>query len=315
MVQRLDITAKTTNNASNTVFQIRTVTHTTLTPILTIVRIGVRVGRMKWEKFYHPDLSLPVVRRRVGDELLDLFFGLGELALTRGWSAISPDERERATYYSAVYRLKKKGLVVSKGDHFRRPVFALTETGEAYSSIIRRPEKAWNRKWGGRWYVLLYDVPETKRAYRNTLRVFLKRMRMGCLQKSVWVTPSDIRPEYSDLVEGAQVDKYAHLLEARTVLGQSSLEVVRMAWDFEALGLSQSRYCEVFRKNLFHLKKGDVEPSELMRLAREEGEAYYAVMEQDPLLPRTLWLSGYLGEKVYRIHRQMLQAIRKKLKE
>ena len=187
---------------------------------------------MKWEGFYHPDLSLPVVRRRVGDELLDLIFGLGELALTRGWSAISVDERERATYHSAVYRLKKRGLIVSKGDDLRRPVFALSESGQVYSSMIRRPEKAWNTKWGGRWYILLYDVPESSRSYRDTLRAFLKRLRMGCLQKSVWVTPFDIRPEYSDLVEAARIDAYAHLLEARTVLGQSSAEIVGMAWDF-----------------------------------------------------------------------------------
>ena len=42
---------------------------------------------------------------------------------------------------------------------------------------------------------------------------------MGCLQKSVWVSPRDIRPEHDDLVKGIRVNFYAYLFEATTVLG------------------------------------------------------------------------------------------------
>ena len=52
-----------------------------------------------------------------------------------------------------------------------------------------RPEKFWNRKWDGIWYVLAYDVPEPQRSYRESLRRFLQRLRMGGLQGSGWVSP------------------------------------------------------------------------------------------------------------------------------
>jgi phenylacetic acid degradation operon negative regulatory protein len=172
-----------------------------------------------------------------------------------------------------------------------------------------RPRRFWQVGWNGVWYLLLYDVPEEKRPYRDTLRRFLRQRRFGCYQKSVWITPTDVRPLFDDLVEGAAVRDYGNLFEARTVLGQPSREIVQQAWDFEGLDRVQRWYCDVYADNLRRLLEGTPSRTVLEHLAREEMNAYAAVMQDDPLLPHALLPTDYMGREVYRLHLDIVKEI------
>ncbi|MBN1270513.1 MAG: hypothetical protein JXB04_13065 [Kiritimatiellae bacterium] len=147
----------------------------------------------------------------------------------------------------------------------------------------------------------------------NVLRGFLTRLRMGWLHRSVWVTPRDIRPDYDDLVRGAAVGRYAFLLEAETVLGQSSLEIVENAWDMDRLQQVQHWYHQVFAENLERLRTDDVPEEELVELARDEMSAYLSAMQEDPLLPRALCPPGYRGEAAYKLHKAFAREIARRL--
>jgi len=266
---------------------------------------------MNLVSFHHPDLSLPVIRRRVGDELLYLVATFGQLVATRGWSAIAGQGPRRESYISAAYRLAKAGLITGTRRGSRHPELELTETGRARLPTLCRPRGLWKKKWQGIWYVLSYDVPEKQRAYRDALRGFLKRMRMGYLHRSVWVSPHDIRPEYADLAQAASVDEYAFLLEAKTVLGRPARDIVESAWDWDSLYEGQRWYRDVYSENLSRAVQNTFSSEELATLAREEISAYLTVMENDPLLPVELWPSDYIGHKVYDLHKQLVHVIAK----
>jgi phenylacetic acid degradation operon negative regulatory protein len=263
--------------------------------------------------FHHPDLSMPVIRRHLGQELLELMFGLGEVLATRGRSLLlSECCPTRTAYHAAVYRLRKAGLIADCDVLGGRRVLELTDDGRSRLPDSCRPNRFWKRKWNRLWYVLVYDVPESERPYRNALREFLRRMRMGCLQRSVWVTPRDIRPEYDDLVHAAGVDAVSYLLESATVLGRNPQDIVCSAWDFERLGEIQSWYCDVYAENLGRLLEGKHAPSVLVTFAREEMSAYLSAMAEDPLLPRELWPDGYRGQEVCTLHRRLVKEIGKR---
>jgi phenylacetic acid degradation operon negative regulatory protein len=240
-------------------------------------------------------------------EALDL---LGQAILTRGrafaWQSMFPS---REAYYGAVARLKKRGLIVSEPGKGEPRRLSLTSEGEAALSDIQRPERYWGRRWKGIWYVLLYDVPETERAYRDALRAFLQRMRMGCLQRSVWISPTDIRPEYSDLQETTSLRSYAVLFESRTVLGMRTDDIVDAAWDMMRVSEGHSWFMARCEERLEKMTRIPPEPSEAITLAREELNAYRAVMAVDPLLPRGLWPPSYAGERVYAMHRSFQAAL------
>ena len=156
---------------------------------------------------------------------------------------------------------------------------------------------------------MVYDVPEADRVYRNVLRRFLKRLHLGCLQQSVWVTPHDIRPEFDDLSSAASVNAFAYLFESKTVLGLSGQSVVEDAWDFDELNAVQERYCQVAVQNMEQLSSAVYTPEELTALLRLSLDAYHSAMTNDPLLPRVLHPKGYLGEKVYSLHSDLVRKV------
>ncbi len=82
-------------------------------------------------------------------------------------------------YYSAISRLRGKGLIAHRSKGGRDPVLSLTPQAEAGRPDALRPERFWNQSWNRIWYIIAYDVPESNRIYRNALRGFLRRMRMG----------------------------------------------------------------------------------------------------------------------------------------
>lgn len=269
---------------------------------------------MRFKSFHHPDLSLPVVRRRVTDELIDLTACFLEILNTRGRSVMWSNCFDTDTAFKAsVYRLQRAGLIIQRKGLESPPEIRLTTDGEKRVSSLCKGRPPWPGTWNGIWYVLVYDVPEEDRRYRTVLREFLKKLRMGCLQKSVWVSPLDIRPQYDDLVKTISVQFYSFLFEAKTVLGRHRQDIVRGAWDFERLSSTQRFFIEVYTENLRRLDGGTASSAELMDLARDELSAYLTAMSEDPLLPEPLWPRAYQGKRAWALHRRFQRAIAKRL--
>ena len=264
--------------------------------------------------FHDPDLSWGVFRRRFGDELLHLFEGYLEILSTRGrslsWNHSFPD---RQKYRSAVYRLRKDGLIADRGGLDQTPSLVLTTMGEDRIRPEMKPERFWKKRWGGTWYLLMYDVPEMERSYRNALRGFLERLRMGCLQRSVWISHSDIRGEFADLRDAASVDSYAFLFEAQTLLDMRPDQIVRKAWAFDRLAEEQRWYCSYAREKNRKVIAGSFSGKELQALACEEMSAYLTAMTKDPLLPAEIHPSGYLGRTAWDVHRDLIREIAHRL--
>ncbi len=270
--------------------------------------------KVSWCPFHHPDYSLPIIRRRAGEEWLDILSGLGSILATGGrsglWSQSYPTEH---AYRCAMSRLRKQGLVIQVNGRKDLPVITLNNSVKNQIPAHQNPEKFWKAKWNGIWYMLIFDVPEKDRPYRDTLRRFLKQLRMGCLQKSVWITSQDIRPEYADLEETAAIDAVAYLLESRTVLRLDREEMVQNAWNFKRLHKLQARYLDVFEENLTLLERSGYCEQDLMSLLYQEAEAYIHAMASDPLLPSTLLPNDYLGKKVWKLRNRLRSRIRETL--
>jgi DNA-binding transcriptional regulator PaaX len=265
---------------------------------------------MNWKSFHHPDWSLPVVRRRAQEEWLDLLEDLAEILATGGrshlWEHTYPNLR---AYHNSMSRLRKTGLLVRHNNDGKLPYLKLTERGRNSLPAYHFPEKLWDTKWNGIWYTLIFDVPESERHYRDTLRAFLKRMRMGCLQKSVWITPRDIRPEYDDLERAANIHAVSYLLESRSVLHHEAMEMVENSWNFDWLQTLHERYLLVFNTNLQLLQELDHDKAALIHLLAQESEAYIQCMRPDPLLPNALLPQSYQGKKVYKLHKTLRTAV------
>ena len=82
-----------------------------------------------------------------------------------------------------------KGLIrTNENDNLR-----LTEKGDRAFAALRSREvfQRENRRWDGRWRVLIFDIPEYRKPIRNKIRRTLQSVGFMRLQDSVWVYPFD----------------------------------------------------------------------------------------------------------------------------
>ena len=56
-------------------------------------------------------------------------------------------------------------------------------------------------KWDGKWRMVFFDVAETDRDKRDSLRGYLKKLGLKQMQESVWISPYDIGNEVRYLRE------------------------------------------------------------------------------------------------------------------
>lgn len=254
------------------------------------------------------DRSFIVSRRRLSAELLDLTCLAISFLASGGRSALRPMFTSNTPVEQAARRLAKSGLIAYRRPRGQSPLLTITPDGHMRASERLWPERFWNRHWEGHWYVLMYDVPETDRAYRCALERFFRRERMGCLQKSVWISARDIRPLFDDLDQAAAIRDYAILLKASPVLGQSPKQISAQAWDFERLARQQTDYLDACAKRMSQAT-GALKPSIALEAARNELSEYLDLMQSDPLLPMELLPDNYAGPRVVAAFRSRLRVL------
>lgn len=103
--------------------------------------------------------------------------------------------RERERVKQSVFRLEKKGLIKRKDT--AEDGFVLTTKGEEIAARIKLKSMSIVRqkKWDGKWRLVMFDVPENKRRARLSINGMLKKI--GCMQyqKSVFITPFPCKKE------------------------------------------------------------------------------------------------------------------------
>lgn len=67
-----------------------------------------------------------------------------------------------------------------------------------------------DKKWDGRWRVLIFDVPEKLRNGRNALRWKIKKLGFYELQKSVFIIPYECKKEIDFVVDFFDLKPYVH---------------------------------------------------------------------------------------------------------
>ena len=268
---------------------------------------------MKTRFLHKAGISPGILRRQVCAELVDLLGVMIEGVATRGKAWTWNRNYPRMTgYRQALYRLRRDGLIARRDGRAGSPSLALTSEGRRHVSSEIMPERFWNQRWDRRWYLLMYDVPERERRYRDALNRFLTRLRMGCLQKSVFVSVRDIRPLFYDLNIAAAVAEYANVFEARTVFGQSDVAVVTRAWNFDRLRKIQEDYLDACQARMRRPSAAISFPVVLADMRAELVE-YREAMRSDPLLPKSLWPSDYLGSQVAAMFRHRLRCLAGKI--
>lgn len=98
--------------------------------------------------------------------------------------------------YNTFYSLKKQGFINFEIKN-RQIYISLTERGKKKAGIfqidslkIKRP-----KNWDKKWRLIIFDIAELKKIFREAFRGKLKQLGFYPLQKSVWAFPFDCQAE------------------------------------------------------------------------------------------------------------------------
>lgn len=69
------------------------------------------------------------------------------------------------------------------------------------------------KKWDGNFYLIVWDIPEMMKKYRDFFRKLLKRNGFTMLQQSVWMTRVNPRPAIKPLLEYLSLEKYFEIIK------------------------------------------------------------------------------------------------------
>lgn len=132
----------------------------------------------------------------------------------------------RAKIRRALKRLEKRKIIGldRKGEKVEVRILKRGRVEVLRYSIKRLLElKSKKKKWEGKWFLVVFDVPEEERNKRNYLRGFLREIGFYQYQQSVYVYPYECEKEVGlikKMVEGGEYISYivAEKLEKENLL-------------------------------------------------------------------------------------------------
>lgn len=133
---------------------------------------------------------------------------------TIGQLCPSLTQSKRKKFSSAVAYAKGRGYIEFISEKDENIKIQLTRSGKkkilkyAFNDIQIKKLK----KWNGKWYVVIFDIPHTYRMVRDALREKLQELGFYQLQKSVWVYPYPCFEEVLFVAGCFGVDQYIDIL-------------------------------------------------------------------------------------------------------
>jgi len=140
--------------------------------------------------------------------------------------------RKESRYFkSAFYYLKRKGyLIVEKKNH--RIYIRLTEKGKKKAKKFQIDDLKIKKqkKWDGKWRIVIFDIPQITRLTRDALRGKLKELGFYRLQQSVWICPFPCQKEVDLLRQFFGLDpKELILIEGKIAGDQKLRKIFKLA--------------------------------------------------------------------------------------
>lgn len=130
------------------------------------------------------------------------------------------DKARKAVYERArkLKELERKKLISFRELKNGEVRIELTYRGKILVRQYNLDNIRFNRpqKWDGKWHILMYDIPSSKRKASDAFRHKIRQLGLFQLQKSVWVFPHDFMPEVEFIATIFEIDINKHIFHVVT---------------------------------------------------------------------------------------------------
>lgn len=120
---------------------------------------------------------------------------------------------KKASLSQALKRLREGGLIELVSDE--KLAYRLTDKGR--DKAILASLKFSEKEWDGKWRLVIFDVPEKRRAVRDLLRSKLKQWDFVILQQSVWGTKKNCTKALRDFIKGVGIEDWVMVVESDNI--------------------------------------------------------------------------------------------------
>ena len=237
--------------------------------------------------------------------LLMTFFG-AFLRRLGGWIAVADLvalmgdlDLDAQAVRSAVSRLKRRGVIASE----RRDAAAgyrLTAHGEAI--LEAGDARIFGRDGGGRpdeWVLVVFSIPEERRALRHRLRTRLQWLGLGTVAAGVWIAPAHAEGEVARVVDELDVGGHVELFRGRH-LGASG--AVADWWDLDAIAAEYRAYVEAWEPALARSGRS---AEEAFADHVRQLDAWRRIPFHDPGLPAAALPADWPGAHAWQVFRAL----------
>jgi phenylacetic acid degradation operon negative regulatory protein len=196
-----------------------------------------------------------------------------------------------------------------------RSWYGLTPRGrkllESGRERIYRPTSG--ASWDGKWSVIVFSVPETRRRLRDALRVRLSWLGCGLLTSGAWISPHDVRAEVLDIAAELKLGKNLEIFRGEHQAHSSPERLVAQCWDLAGLDRRYAAFIARWSREFEHcsqcgmtgaragIHKPCTAPADCFRRRFLLVHEYRAFPLEDPLLPGPLLPAGWNGKVAARL--------------
>ncbi len=197
-----------------------------------------------------------------------------------------------------ISKLKKYDWI-TKVDGKDETFYKITEKGEKAVDKLLAPLKT-TGKWDGRWRLVMFDIPESKRDVRDKLRRSLSKLGMGILQASVWISPNDIRKDITETVERLNLGTTLKCFE---VTRNSTLDktIIEKSWNLPELDDNYKSYILRSERILKSINKSPNARFTAKKLIFE----YASILQKDPILPWEFRQNDNLRKRAHEVYQNL----------
>ena len=133
---------------------------------------------------------------------------------------------DHRSVFLRLYNLKRSGYVKSREKN-NESFFHLTPKGKMQILKYLHLEKLKLKKWDGHWRIVIFDLPESLKKWRNYLRAELKNnLGFWPLQESVYITPHPVTGELDELLREWNLRKYFRYLTVSEIDNEHDLQMI-----------------------------------------------------------------------------------------
>lgn len=211
---------------------------------------------------------------------------------------------KKTTLRQRIWEMVKRSLI-KRIKQEGSGLIELTETGDVYlQSNIPLFKKS--QEWDGHWRVVIFDIEKARGHLRDSLRRQLISNGFRNWQRSFWVTPHDINPNFERFVLEKELKGAVEILIARRFWGEDDIILAEKLWNLSTLNNSYLSLCNEWQAaNTQYSMNLDV----LKKIAVSLQDRFLDIYWSDPGLPTKLLPGNWAFDNAYSIHSSLVRAI------